>query len=61
MSYVNGVTGIEFFIQKNIAIVINNKYKKHNFAQLLIGHNHAHLQWCIFIGHEYITLAANRD
>ena len=29
---------------ENIAFVLNYKYKKHNFPQLLIGHNYAHLK-----------------
>ena len=29
---------------ETIAFVPNNKYKQHNFAQLLIGHNFAHLK-----------------
>ena len=33
-SCINGVT----------AFVLDNKYKEHNFAQLLIGHNYAHLK-----------------
>ena len=32
------------FLCENIAFVHNNKYKYHNFAQLLIGHNYAHLK-----------------
>ena len=30
------------FLCDNIAFVLNNNYKKHNFAQLLIGHKYAH-------------------
>ena len=32
------------FLCENIAFVLNYKYKKHNFPQLLIGHNYAHLK-----------------
>ena len=47
-SCVNGVTGIDFFVRKHIY--------KHNFAELLIGHNYicASEKWCIFFGHEYM-------
>ena len=31
-------------LYENIAFVQNNKYKKHNFTQLLRGHNYAHLK-----------------
>ena len=27
---------------ENIAFVLNNNYKSHNFAQLLMGHKYAH-------------------
>ena len=37
------------FLCKNIAFVLNNKYKKHNFEQLLIGHNYAHLKNSVFL------------
>ena len=43
MSCVKGVTGIEILV-RNHCICPNNKYKQHNFAQLLIGHNYAHLK-----------------
>ena len=32
------------FLCENIAFVLNNNNKKHNFAQLLIGHNYKHLK-----------------
>ena len=35
--------GLKFWCENN-AFVLNIKYKKHNFAQLLIGHNYAHLK-----------------
>ena len=32
------------FLCENIAFVLNDNYKKHTFAQLLIGHNYEHLK-----------------
>ena len=32
------------FLCENIAFVLNNNYKKYNFAHLLIGHKYAHLK-----------------
>ena len=32
------------FLCKNIAFVLNNNYKTHNFAQHLKGHKYAHLK-----------------
>ena len=46
-SYVNEVAQIEKFVRKNVACVQDNKYTKkssHLCAQLLMGHNYAHLK-----------------
>ena len=32
------------FLCENIAFVLNNNHKQHNFAQLSKGHNFAHLK-----------------
>ena len=36
------------FLCENIAFVLNNNYKKYNFAHLLIGHKYAHLKSGVF-------------
>ena len=42
------------FLCENIASVLNNNYKQHNFTPLLQGHKYAHLKSGAFcIGHEY--------
>ena len=32
------------FLCGSIAFVLNNNYKSHNFAKLLIGHKYAHVK-----------------
>ena len=36
------------FLCENIAFVLKNNYKYHNFAQLLIGHKYAHRKRGVF-------------